>query len=205
MKRSHSLFPLLFLLCAASAHAQLFKWVGPDGKITYSDTPPPPSVKQVETKALGGGDSSGVDLPYEVAEAVKNNPVILYTTAKCIPCDEGRKMLTARGIPFAEKTVTSNDDIAHLRQIGGTTSMPLLIVGRNKQQGFEAGIWGAALTAASYPDTSKLPGTYRNPPPEAAVPLAKPVAGKPAGSEQPASRFGDVPPAIGNAPPGFRF
>jgi hypothetical protein len=205
MKRSHALFPLLFLLCAASAHAQLFKSVGPDGKVTYSDTPPPSSVKRIETKALGGG-SGGVELPYEVAEAVKNNPVVLYTGSKCAPCDDGRKMLTARGIPFTEKTVTSNDDIAHLRQIGGSSSiLPLLIVGRNKQQGFEAGAWGSALTAASYPETSKLPNTYRNPPPEAAVPLAKPVAGKPADNEPPVSKSDDVPPATGNAPPGFRF
>lgn len=207
MKRTHSLLSLLLILCAASAHAQLYKSVGPDGKVTYSDAPPPASATKVETRSIASGGINGANLPYELAEAVKNNPVTVYTGAKCLACDEGRKLLIARGIPYTEKTVGSNEDIARLRQAGGELQLPLLLVGRNKQQGFEAGTWGAALTAAGYPETSKLPNSYRNPPAEAAAPPAKPVAVKASEKPDPAATrsSGDLPSATGNAPPGFRF
>jgi glutaredoxin len=201
----HSLLSLLFLLGAASAHAQLYKWVGPDGKVTYSDTLPPASARQVETKPVNAGGGNTTDLPYELSEAVKNNPVTLYTTAKCGACDEGRQLLAARGIPFSEKTVNTDEDVSKLRQVSGATQLPVLIVGRNKQNRFEANAWGGALTAAGYPETSKLPKTYRNASAEAAAPVVKATALKQPGSQSATGPADDLPPAIGNAPPGFRF
>jgi glutaredoxin len=210
MKRSLQLASLL-LLCAASAHAQLYKWVGPDGKISYSDTPPPSSATQVETKTLTTNAANTADFPYELAQAAKSSPVTLYTTAKCAPCDDGRKLLGTRGVPFAEKTVNSGDDISKFHQFAGTDArLPVLTVGRNMQRGFEAGAWNTALSAAGYPENSVLPKSYRNLPAEALAPVAKPVIAKQdkraSGSDSPGqSSSGELPPAIGNAPPGFRF
>ena len=197
----------MILLCTAGANAQqLYKWVGPDGKVTYSDTPPPSTVKQVEKKSARFGEVSASNLPFELAETVRNHPVTLYSSAQCAPCDAGRALLTSRGIPFSEKTVTTNEDIARLRQAASDGQLPLLIVGRNKQKGFESGGWAASLTAAGYPETSKLPTSYRNPPPEAAAPPVRSVAANQAAIEQVANRPADeLPPAVGNAPPGFRF
>jgi glutaredoxin len=213
MKRNLSLsltLLLSLLLCLASAHAQLYKWVGPDGKVNYTDAPPPPSASKVEQKAISGGGSGYGDLPYEVSEAVKASPVTLYTTANCPACDEGRRMLNQRGIPFKEKTVTSNEDIAQVKQAGGTSQLPFLTIGRGKQTGFQADTWGAALTVAAYPETSKLPKTYRSPAAEPAAPKPVAVAKRDqkneSGAAAPAAApSGDVPPATGNAPPGFRF
>jgi glutaredoxin len=210
MKRTLPLWSLLLLLCAANANAQMYKWIGPDGKITYTDTPPPPSAKQVETKAIAAAaevNTSG--FPYELSEAVKRSPVTLYTTKKCDPCDEGRKLLTARGIPFAEKTVSSNEDIAEFRKLAGDNQLPVLQVGRNKELGFEPGGWNTTLTSAGYPETSKLPRSYRNPPAQAAAPATPKAAaskqeGQAARSESAAGTT-ESPPATGNAPPGFRF
>lgn len=209
MNRSLSLSLLLLLsllLCSAAAHAQLYKWVGPDGKVNYTDTPPPPTASKVEQKSIGGGGSGYGDLPYELLEAVKGNPVTLFSTANCPACDEGRRLLNNRGIPFTEKTVSSNEDIAQLKQAGGASQLPFLTVGRNTQPGFLAESWNAALTAAGYPETSKLPKTYRNPAAEPAAPRPAPVVKQDQKSDRntaPASR--ELPPAIGNAPPGFRF
>lgn len=198
---------LLLTLCAATAHAQLYKWVGPDGKVTYSDTPPT-SASKVETKPLAIGDASAGDLPFEVMEAVKNHPVTLYTTRNCLPCEEGRKLLTGRGIPFTEKTVNSSEDAAQLRAAGGDGNLPLLLVGRNKERGYEPNGWNSALTAAGYPESSKLPKNYRNPSAETAAPAPKSVAS----AKQEATKrvpekssATELPPAVGNAPPGFRF
>lgn len=209
MKRVLQSCSLLLLLCAASAHAQLYKWVGPDGKITYSDTPPPKTAKQVETKSLTTGTVNTSDFPFELAEAVRNYPVTLYTTRDCAPCEEGRQLLNARGVPFREKTVNSQEDINLFRQVSSDGQLPVLIVGRLKEQGFEPGAWKSTLTNAGYPESSKLPKTYRNPQAEAAAPAPKPVAkdSDTAGNARsnPVPQATDLPPAIGNAPPGFRF
>lgn len=206
---------VLLLLCAASAHAELYKWVGPDGKVTYSDTPPPKAAARVETKSNTPGATDTTGLPYELAQAVKNHPVTLYTGKDCAACDEGRKLLSGRGIPFTEKTVTSDEDAKQLRQAGGDGTLPLLTIGRAKEIGFEAGAWNRSLTVGGYPETSKLPKNYRNPVATAAAPAPRPAVPRPAVPRQQVadesrrvtaeSAATDLPPAIGNAPPGFRF
>lgn len=198
--RSAATFFLLML--AASAQAQLYKSTGPDGKVTYSDTPPA-SGNVVQKKVTGGTVDDSDGLPYELAQAVKNNPVTLYSSDKCIPCDDGRKMLKERGIPFSEKTVKSNEDIAALRKIANENQLPVLTIGRDKQSGFASSNWGSALTAAGYPETSHLPKTYRNTAPVAAAPSTGPVVKTTAPAAS--ANSGDVAPAAGNAPPGFRF
>ncbi|WP_420475876.1 glutaredoxin family protein [Noviherbaspirillum sp. ST9] len=210
MKRILQSCSILMLLCVGSANAQLYKWVGPDGKVTYSDAPPPAVATKVETKSLATSGVNTADLPYEVAEATKSHPVTLYTTKDCQPCDEGRKLLTARGIPFIEKTVNSNADIAQYKQAGGEGQLPLLTVGKFRERAFEAAAWNNVLTTAGYPESSKLPKSYRNPSPQAAAP-AVPAEEKRASANAGAGNAGakpaatDLPPAIGNAPPGFRF
>ncbi|RJG05381.1 glutaredoxin family protein [Noviherbaspirillum cavernae] len=210
MKRTLPLCSLVLLVCAASAQAQMYKWVGPDGKVTYSDTPPPKSATRVETKSLSAGGVNTAGLPYELAEAARNHPVTLYTTTDCAPCNEGRTLLSQRGIPFTEKTVTSKDDSEQFKKISADGKLPFLLVGRGKERGFDTDAWNAALTSAGYPETNRLPKGYSNPQAEAAAGQAKSVAAK---TEKPSAResrtadntASELPPATGNAPPGFRF
>jgi glutaredoxin len=209
------------LVSSAGAHAQMYKWVGPDGKITYTDTPPPPVAVSVEKKKLTNSvvDSNGI--PFELAEVVKASPVIIYTGANCVPCDAGRRLLVKRGIPFGEKTITTNADIAQLGAANSEVELPQLLIGRGRQRGFDSAAWNAALTSAGYPTDSKLPKEYRNPPPEAAAPESR-SANKPtseSGNETGHAVSGTstrtrraarpVPqspaPANESTPPGFRF
>lgn len=207
MKNWSWLLISISLLVSASAHAQLYRWVGPDGKVTYSDTPPPSSAKQVEKKDVISGPATS-NLPYELAQAVKNNPVTLYTTAKCAPCEDARAMLKARGIPYSEKTVNTYEEVIKFKQIAGDgdRQLPFLTVGSKKQRGFESNAWDAQLTAGGYPQSSQLPANYSNPTPESAAP-AKPKATAPAPStnDKATDAIPDSQPAAGNAPPGFRF
>lgn len=207
MKAGTQFAATVFLLTlAAGAQAQLYKSTGPDGKVTYSDIPP--AKGNVTQQKTGAGISDVNDgLPYELSQAVKNSPVTLYSSEKCIPCDDGRKMLNERGIPFVEKTIKSNEDIAALRKITSEDQLPILTVGRSKESGFSAPAWGASLTAAGYPETSRLPKTYRNAAPVAAAPTAgsTTTASKSAAPAAASANNGDTQPAAGNAPPGFRF
>jgi len=184
----------------------MYKWVAPDGTVSYSDKPPPPTVTKVERKNYSSGPALS-DFPYELAQAAKGNPVTMYTMKNCPACDQGRQLLSTRGIPFSEKTVGTNEDNERLRKVSGNTQLPVLIVGNNKQIGFESGQWGNLLTAAGYPTTSILPKSYTNPPPEPAVPPAKNAEATPPQkkTENEPGNVAQPPPAGGNAPPGFQF
>lgn len=196
---------LLMLAGALPAQAQVYKWVGPDGKVQYSDTPPPVSAATGNAEAVPvPPPSRGVTLPPDLAGAVKKNPVTFYSSANCTPCDTARSLLMSRGVPFSEKTVRTTDDVTHLREISGDAQLPVIMIGSRKHQGFLEQEWSDSLTAAGYPAENKLPKTYRNPPPEAAAPRKEePVKAKPAANDPPMST--ELPPPAGNAPPGFRF
>ncbi len=194
------------LLIGGSATAQqLYKWVGADGKVTYSDTPPPRSAKRTETKIIAGGHEAAESLPYEVAQAVKGSPVTLYTTTACAACDRARSFLTGRGVPFSEKTVTTLEDSERLKRAGGDGTLPLLLIGRSKQIGFESTAWATMLIAAGYPEISKLPPGYRNAPAMAAAPVVEKQIK--ASAEVESDPNPEVAPKAVNdkAPPGFHF
>jgi len=199
-----SLSLLITLLLSANVHAQLYKWVAPDGKVSYSDTPPPSSAKKVEAKTLAIGGPSTTGLPFELAQAVKSSPVTLYTTEKCEACTDTRNLLNTRGVPYTEKTVNNNDEIARLKQVGGDKKLPFATIGSQKQSGFNSDLWDTALTSAGYPASSQLPKSYRNPAPESAAPKLKAAEAKAANNTPPAPPT-DTLPATGNAPQGFRF
>jgi len=195
-----SLLLLLALLLSATAHAQLYKSVGPDGKITYSDAPPAKPGKVTEKNAAATAAPS-TQFPYELADAARKHPVTLYTASNCAACDNGRKALNARGVPFTEKTVQTEEDVARLKQAGGDQELPLLTVGSKKQIGYEADAWTQLLSSAGYPANSQLPRTYRNPAPQPAAKVSTPA--QPATTTD-TERFAEKPPAA-NTPPGFRF
>lgn len=190
---------LLSIFLANGAQAQLYKWVGPDGKVNYSDTPPPADAKKVETKSISGG-APNANLPADLAAAVAQNPVVLYTALSCAPCNEGRTLLKQLGIPFAEKTVSSNEDIDKLKQVGGDTQLPLLTINKSKFRGFDSAEWRVALSSAGYPESNKLPKDYRFAPAEAAAPPAPPA------KKEPAETSSQSKPKPKPTPePGFRF
>ena len=207
MKRIHLILSVGALLLGGSATAQqMYKWTGVDGKVNYSDTPPPKSAKQSEVKAVGPSNVATDNLPYEVAQAVRLNPVTFYTTAPCAACDTARSFLNKRGVPFSEKTVTTAEDIQRLKQAGGDGTLPLLTVGRAKQIGFENGAWNTLLTSAGYPQVSKLPQGFSNPQASAAAPVVAKISkgSKGSATDEPAADTATAPPAI-QPSSGFRF
>lgn len=163
------------LLCALGAQAQaVYRIVGPDGKVTFSDKPPANAQQgKVSTTGVGAAAaaSSNGNLPFELRQVATKYPVILYTADKCAPCDTGRSMLTSRGIPFNERTVITNEDRAALQRLTGDTSLPYLTVGGQRIRGYSDSEWTQYLDAAGYPKSSALPAAYKNAPPTPLVPL----------------------------------
>ena len=196
------------LLLAGTAQAQVYRVVGPDGRVTYSDKPTTQPARDAAPSSAGG--SSNTALPYTLAQTAQRYPVTLYTSKECVPCTTGRNLLINRGIPFSEKTVESNDDIAALQRLASAGSLPLLTIGGQQLKGYSDSEWTQYLDAAGYPKTSQLPSSYRRP---AAAPLvaarATPApaasvaeaASAPAAPAQPSV----APPRSSTNPTGIRF
>ncbi len=165
---------LMLALLPLGAHAQtVYRIVGPDGKVTFSDRAPDTAAKAAQTTAGTAGSSSpaGAGLPFELGKVAARFPVTLYTGQNCAPCDTARRMLEARGVPFTERTINTSEDLQALVKLGSDSSLPFATIGGQQLSGFADSEWNSYLDAAGYPKTSQLPGNYRRP---AAAPLTQP-------------------------------
>lgn len=151
------------LVLSAPSHA-LYKVVGPDGKITYTDVQPGPG-KSGKVTPIGSATApqNEVSLPLELRQAVARYPVTLFVTNACEPCNAGRQFLRQRGIPFNERTIATLDDVDALQRLTGGREAPALTIGAQTVRGLSQDIWASYLDAAGYPRESRLPGNYQFP------------------------------------------
>lgn len=187
------------LLLAGQAHAQtIYRVVGPDGRITFSDKPPAASDKATATGAGGKPVGAGAAvLPFELRQVASKYPVTLYTSSNCAPCGSGRALLSSRGIPFVEKIVNTSEDTEALQRISGDSSLPFLTIGGQQIKGYSDTEWTQFLNAAGYPPMSGLPASYRNP---AASPLVAVQKQAPAAKTEELQT--PITPTEPNRPPG---
>ncbi|MGV3569465.1 MAG: glutaredoxin domain-containing protein [Ramlibacter sp.] len=207
-------------LCVAATAAslgvgaqQVYRIVGPDGRVTFSDRPPvenaaraapAPTVRMPAGTAAGAGTTTA-SLPFELRNVVTRYPVTLYSGNDCGPCASGRAFLSSRGIPFTERTVTTADDIDALKRLSGAARLPFLTIGGQQINGFSEPEWSQFLDAAGYPRSSRLPSGYRNPPPAPLVAVQQPnlpQAAEAAPSNQPPQA---ELPSTDPSPSGIRF
>lgn len=200
---------LVLGLVSVSALAQgVYRIVGPDGRVSYSDQPPPAAnARPVASGAPGAAGGASAQLPFELRQVASRYPVVLYTSAECAPCNSGRNLLNARGIPYSEKTITTNADAEALKRLSGQSSLPFVTIGSQQIKGYSDSEWTQFLDAAGYPKQSALPSAYQRAAPTPLVAVAPAAAPAPATTarSQPAE-----PPAPSVAPPvtnpaGIRF
>jgi glutaredoxin len=198
-----SLLAVLAWQIATPAWA-LYKVVGPDGRITYTDRAP--VDKPAQALKPNGASASTEGLPYELQRVVGRYPVNLFTGPQCAACDAARQMLKERGVPFVEKTVTTPGDArAYLKQ-EGTDQLPSIRIGQKQMLGYVQAEWNSYVDAAGYPAKSALPLNYAWPEPRPMAPISpvSPKASAASGRAAPGSGLNNMPPA-GSTPSGFRF
>lgn len=207
-------FLTLACVCAALGMTGLqaqtvYRSVGPDGRVLFSDKPPQtPASKIVPVENVAAVQPTAA-LPYALRQVVAKYPVTLYTSSACAPCDEGRSLLLERGVPFAEKTVTTAQDATALQNLSGSTSLPFLTIGAQHVEGYASTSWTQYLDAAGYPAQSKLPASYRTPAATAltiAPAATSPAPAKATSPKSPPEAAAPVrPKANPNNPAGIQF
>lgn len=197
----------------AAGAQQVYRIVGPDGKVTFSDKPPAeaqgrPAAVAPSVALPSGGVAAGTGtLPFELRNATNRFPVTLYTAPDCTACGSARNYLAARGVPYSERTVTSEEDIAALKRIAGAARVPFVTIGGQQLRGFAEPEWTQYLDAAGYPKTSQLPRGYRNPPaaPLVAVQRSTAPAQQAAQAAPTPAPQADAPADESANPAGIRF
>lgn len=130
--------------------ATLYKSIGPDGRVTYSDQPPAGS--RVD-KTLSFIESPSSPLPESVlryreglekgvqkrlAEVAKAGAgkVRLFTAQWCGYCRQARAYLNEKGIGFAELDVESSEGQQAYAALGGGSGVPVLAWKSERLQGY---------------------------------------------------------------------
>ena len=207
LKNTAKIIAVLSIITPASGQLyaqQVYKSVDKNGRVTYSEVPPLPGSGD----KLTGDSAASVALPYALQQVVSRYPVTLYTTAECAPCINARLMLTQRGVPFAERTVSSNEDITAYKRLNSDNNVPLATIAAQQLKGYEESEWTKYLDAAGYPKSSTLPRNYRNAEPVSLTPkkvvekIEKTAVTEKPTSTRPAATASQEP---NNNPAGIKF
>jgi glutaredoxin len=169
---------ILALAASATAQTQVYRYTDADGRIVYSDRPPPSNAKNVQPKRLGANYIETSQMPLATQQAIDRNPVTLYTYDCGDVCQQAEALLNRRGVPYTTVNVTQPDNAAKLQSISGEQRVPVLQVGEKVEKGFLDSRWQAALDAAGYPKAppSRLASTPRAPAEKPASDVTAPEA-----------------------------
>lgn len=172
--RSLTAFALLILISGLSGLVaaqvqQVYRYIDVDGRVVYSDKPPPPSARDAQAKRIGGNSIETSDLSFATQQAQERYPVVLYTFACGVVCDTAQGVLNKRGVPHTVIDVSQGDGAERLKRLSGGLDAPTVQVGDQYATGFNEGKWQAMLTDAGYP---KTPPPRTNPVGRPPVPVA---------------------------------
>lgn len=181
-----ALLTAALLLPAAPGSAQTIRcWLNANGSRECSDQPPPVTAKDVKDVRGRAGSISAPE-PYAQRQASERFPVTLWINACGEVCNNARKLLLSRGVPFTERNPDRPELQAEFKKVSqGRGQVPLLIVGPTQLAGFEESQWNTTLDAAGYSRTPVGP-------PRRGGPGAPAEAGKPA--EAPGTAFKPIDP-----------
>ncbi len=94
---------LALLALATASHAQdkqVYRYTEPDGRVVYSDKPPPANAKNAQTKRVGGNFIETDTTSLAEQQATERYPVTLFMFTCGEVCDTAQNMLNRRGVPF---------------------------------------------------------------------------------------------------------
>lgn len=158
---------------AAAQGQQVYRYVDKDGRVVYTDRPPPADSKDVQAKRVTPNFIESDTVPLAMTQAQERFPVTLYTFACGEFCQSAEALLNRRGVPFATVNVEDPKGAERLQQLTGELQAPVLQVGdKLVARGYNEARWNALLDEAGYPKAppSRRATPVRGPTEPTAVP-----------------------------------
>lgn len=152
---------LSFAISMTASADTVFKAVGPDGEITYSDKPP---ADRARANTLEFRNLPSSPLPAQVlrfreqleksaegrisaAHAPRAGNVALFTASWCGHCKRAKAHLAAAQINSVEYDIESADGMRAFIGAGGSGGVPLLVAGDRRVQGYSPAAYEQLATA----------------------------------------------------------
>jgi glutaredoxin len=140
-----------FLLLPVALSADMYKWTDDNGKVHYSDSPPPgKKAKKLDLKINSiSGPPVVSSFGSSAARATTGTvQVKLYTTTWCGYCKKAKAFLRARGTRFQEIDVEASEQgRGEFRALGGR-GVPVILVGNQRMDGYSEGTLAGLLKQA---------------------------------------------------------
>ena len=142
---------LVLLIAPLPAASDIFKWTDPQGHVHYSDSPPPEAkAQQIKVKIKSIQGPAVVSTMQGAPAAKAKDKVRMYTAVWCGYCKRAKAHLAARAVAYDEVDVEATQRGQNeFRQLGGR-GIPIILVGSQRMDGFDANGLDAMLTAAGW-------------------------------------------------------
>lgn len=143
MVRALTLWLLLAVAFAVSAGG-VYRWTDEQGKVHFGDAPP--RDRSSEEVQLRYNEMGSVPVP----EAATMQPVVVYSASWCGVCRRVKGFLQSKGVSYRDYDVeTSRKGREDFRRMNGR-SVPIILVGEQRMNGFNQGTLTAWLQDAGY-------------------------------------------------------
>jgi glutaredoxin len=129
---------LILLLVCASTTAEIYKWVGRDGKTRFSDQKP----AHFEAEEVKVRVNSYKHVSYDVLGPEEDKPektraeLVMYTTERCGYCKKAKYYFQSNSIPFKEYDIEKNAKAKKEFDALGGRGVPLIKYGKKLMNGF---------------------------------------------------------------------
>jgi glutaredoxin len=192
---------ILAAVLVTTATAQtVYRWVDANGRVQYSDQPPPPGAKDAQERNVQGNSIQNNEASLGTVEAQKKNPVTLYVSECGESCDSAKSFLNKRGVPHTVVDPTRSAELnKKFKDETGSNVLPVLKIGERRLTGWSEGNWTSALDSAGYPKTAAFGKTKAVEDRTGIDPPKKPAAAD--GEKADAAEKADKPAASPKAPP----
>jgi glutaredoxin len=126
---------------------KVYKWTDADGRVHFSDQPvAAPNVEEVKIRSFSGAADVMLDGDDFGAREVK-----LLTTTWCGVCKKAKDYLAGKGIYFSEFDVETSDiGRQEYKRLGGK-GVPIILVGKQRMDGFSSSRLDEMLKNVGYP------------------------------------------------------
>lgn len=127
---------LLLLSLGTALHAEVYKIIGADGRVSYTDKEPAPAEKSEKLKLQVYGGAPSVT---PSKGSVKR--VTILSAQWCGVCTRAKAYMKSRNIDFEEWDVDKSDYARAKMNELGAKGVPVILVGSRKMTGFsESGL-----------------------------------------------------------------
>ena len=137
------------LALVSGADAQQFRWTDAQGKVHYTDRPPP-GAKATEVEMRINSYSGKPTVSGSPAGAAVGNNVVLYTTVWCGYCRQARAYLDSRKIRYSDRDVEKSDSAREEYRKFGARGVPVILVGSQRMNGYSQEGLAKMLKVAGY-------------------------------------------------------